>query len=73
VSIANVGTRYILDRPAVTGVIIGARLGMAEHIADNQRVFSFSLDRADYAEIDEVLIKSRDLMAAIGDCGDEYR
>ena len=35
VSIANVGVRYVLDRPAVAGVIVGARLGVAEHLADN--------------------------------------
>jgi aryl-alcohol dehydrogenase-like predicted oxidoreductase len=73
VSIANVGVRYVLERPAVAGVIIGARLGLSEHIADNQRVFGFSLNTADYAHLDEVLAKSRDLMAVIGDCGDEYR
>jgi hypothetical protein len=54
-------------------VIVGARLGLAEHIADNQRVFNFALDEADYAELEPMLAKSRDLMAAIGDCGDEYR
>ena len=55
VSIANVGVRYILDRPAVAGVIVGARLGVAQHIADNARVFGFELDDADYAMIEPVL------------------
>ena len=73
VSIANVGVRYILDRPAVAGVIIGARLGVAQHIAANARVFGFALDPGDVATIEEVLAKSRDLMQVIGDCGDEYR
>ena len=73
VSIANVGVRYVLDRPAVAGVIVGARLGVAEHIADNARTFDVALDAADLAAIDPVLAKSRDLMPAIGDCGDEYR
>ena len=73
VSIANVGVRYILDRPAVAGVIVGVRLGVAQHIADNARVFGFALDSADYAAIEPVLAKSRDLMTLIGDCGDEYR
>ena len=73
VSIANVGVRYILDRPAVAGVIVGARLGVAQHIADNARVFGFVLDADDRTAIDAVLAKSRDLMKAIGDCGDEYR
>ncbi len=73
VSIANVGVRYILDRPAVAGVIVGARLGVTEHLADNARVFSFALDDGDRASIDAILAKSRDLMKSIGDCGDEYR
>jgi aryl-alcohol dehydrogenase-like predicted oxidoreductase len=73
VSIANVGVRYILDRPAVAGVIIGARLGVAEHIADNGMVFGLTLDADDQSAINAVLAKSRDLMKLIGDCGDEYR
>jgi aryl-alcohol dehydrogenase-like predicted oxidoreductase len=73
VSIANVGVRYILDAPAVAGVIVGTRLGVAEHIEDNARVFGFALDADDRASIDAVLVKSRDLMKLIGDCGDEYR
>jgi aryl-alcohol dehydrogenase-like predicted oxidoreductase len=73
VGIANVGARYVLDRPAVAGVIVGARLGLAEHIADNTRTFDVALDAADLAAIEPVLSKSRDLMARIGDCGDEYR
>lgn len=73
VSIANIGVRYILDAPAVAGVIVGTRLGVAEHIADNARVFGFALDAEDRARIDGVLAKSRDLMKVIGDCGDEYR
>lgn len=73
VSIADVGIRYILDRPAVAGVIVGTRLGVAEHRADNARVFGFVLNDEDRAGIEAVLAKSRDLMRAIGDCGDEYR
>jgi aryl-alcohol dehydrogenase-like predicted oxidoreductase len=73
VSIANIGVRYILDRPAVAGVIVGARLGVAQHLADSSRVFDFALDPEDQAMIEAVLIKSRDLMKLIGDCGDEYR
>jgi aryl-alcohol dehydrogenase-like predicted oxidoreductase len=73
VSIANVGVRYILDRPAVAGVIVGARLGLARHIADNARVFGFELDANDHTMIEPVLAKSRDLIKLIGDCGDEYR
>jgi aryl-alcohol dehydrogenase-like predicted oxidoreductase len=73
VSIVNIGVRYVLDRPAVAGVIVGARLGVAQHIADNTRVFGFELEPDDLAAIETVLAKSRDLMRLIGDCGDEYR
>jgi aryl-alcohol dehydrogenase-like predicted oxidoreductase len=73
VGIANVGLRYVLDRPAVAGAIVGARLGVSQHIADNARTFGFALDADDLAAIEPVLAKSRDLMALIGDCGDEYR
>ena len=73
VSIANVAVRYILDRPAVAGVILGVRLGVSEHRADNVRVFDFALDQEDTDRIDAVAARSRDLYGLIGDCGDEYR
>ncbi len=73
ISIANVATRYILDRPAVAGVIIGARLGITNHIVDNSQVFTFTLDRDDINRIEELCAKSNDLFEMIGDCGDEYR
>jgi aryl-alcohol dehydrogenase-like predicted oxidoreductase len=73
VGIANVAARYILDRPAVAGVIIGARLGIADHRDDNARVFGFRLDGDDLASIEEVCRKSNDLYETIGDCGDDYR
>jgi len=73
VSIANVATRYILDQPAVAGVIVGVRLGLSDHHADNAAVFSFQLEAADLAELEPILAQSRDLFAMIGDCGDEYR
>ena len=73
VSIANIAVRYILDRPAVAGVIVGTRLGVAEHREDNVRSFDVTLDMEDHAEIEAILARSRDLYQLIGDCGDEYR
>jgi aryl-alcohol dehydrogenase-like predicted oxidoreductase len=73
VSIANIAIRYILDRPVVAGVIIGARLGIAQHIEENARTLELRLDEREIAEIDAVLDKGRDLYKLIGDCGDEYR
>lgn len=70
VSVANVASRYILEQPAVGGIIIGARLGISEHIGDNLRLFSFSLAGDDRAEIAAVLST---LQPIHGDTGDEYR
>ena len=73
VSIANVAAKYVLDKPAVAGVIIGVRLGIAEHKSDNARVFSLNLDKEDNEKIRSVTSRSNDLFSSIGDCGDEYR
>jgi aryl-alcohol dehydrogenase-like predicted oxidoreductase len=73
VSIANVATRYILDRPMVAGVIIGTRLGVSDNRADTVRVFHLTLTPDNRQRIDTVLAKSKDLFKTIGDCGDEYR
>jgi aryl-alcohol dehydrogenase-like predicted oxidoreductase len=73
VSIANVAVRAIVDRPGVAAVIVGTRLGVAEHMADNARVFGLQLDSDDRARLDAVSAKARDLGKLIGDCGDEYR
>ncbi|HEY7288161.1 MAG TPA: aldo/keto reductase [Vicinamibacterales bacterium] len=69
-SFANVASRYILDQPGVAGVIIGARLGEREHIADTLRLFSLQLTDVDRADIHGALTT---LQAIPGDCGDEYR
>jgi aryl-alcohol dehydrogenase-like predicted oxidoreductase/enamine deaminase RidA (YjgF/YER057c/UK114 family) len=70
VSMANVATRFVMDAPAVGGVIIGARLGRSEHIADTGRLFDLHLDEDDRRRL-------ADAAAALdpipGDCGDEYR
>ncbi|HET7148836.1 MAG TPA: aldo/keto reductase [Candidatus Nitrosopolaris sp.] len=73
VSIANVATRFILEKSAVAGVIIGARLGIDDHRNDNAQVFTFNLGKSDYDAIDAVCTKSNNLFDSIGDCGDEYR
>ena len=73
VSVANVAVRYVIDRPAVAGAIVGVRLGASEHRADTAKVFSFNLDQQDLDQINAVLNRSKDLYQIIGDCGDEYR
>ena len=72
-SIANVSTRFILDRPQVAGVIIGARLGIANHTEDNDKAFDLKLDDGDISSIGKVTARSKDLFEVIGDCGGEYR
>ena len=70
ISIANVACRYILDHPAVAGIIVGARLGETDHIGDNLNLFRFSLDDAARSELDAACAE---LDPIGGDCGDEYR
>ena len=69
-SIANIASMAILENEVVAGVIIGARLGASQHIADNKKMAAIDLDRADIKAIRE----AQNILAPIpGDCGDEYR
>jgi aryl-alcohol dehydrogenase-like predicted oxidoreductase/enamine deaminase RidA (YjgF/YER057c/UK114 family) len=70
VSLANVATRWVLQQPAVAAVIVGARLGESEHRADNLKLFDFTLDEQDSAELEAAFAATRRIP---GDCGDEYR
>jgi len=70
VSIANIACRYILEQPAVGGIIIGARLGERQHVDENLRLFQFTLDETSRAIIRAAMAK---LHSIPGDCGDEYR
>ena len=72
-SIANVATKFILDKPQVAGVIIGARLGIINHREDNIKTFDIKLDQKDISLIETITKKSNNLFEIIGDCGDEYR
>jgi aryl-alcohol dehydrogenase-like predicted oxidoreductase/enamine deaminase RidA (YjgF/YER057c/UK114 family) len=70
ISIANLACRYVLEQEVVGGIIIGARLGKSNRIADNQRLFSFELSAADQRTIRTAL---QELTPIPGNCGDEYR
>jgi aryl-alcohol dehydrogenase-like predicted oxidoreductase len=72
-SIQNVAVRYILDKPAVAGVIVGVRLGVSDHHEETARIFDLIIEESDCEQIDGVLAKGRDLFRLIGDCGAEYR
>ena len=69
-SIANVASRFILEQRGVAAVIIGARLGERDHIADTARLFAFSLAPEDVGELRAAMAT---LQPIPGDCGDEYR
>ena len=69
-SMANVAGRAILDRPSVAGIVVGARLGRSEHIADSLRTCVLELGDQDREELDAAVGALRRVP---GDCGDEYR
>jgi len=64
VSLTAVATRWVLDRPAVAGAIVGARY--AEHLPDTLAVFRLTLDDSDRAAIAAILARST------GPLGDTY-
>ena len=64
VSITNVASRYVLDKPQVAGIIIGAR--NIDHLEANKKVFEFNLDQEDKKSIQVVVNKST------GPKGDTY-
>lgn len=70
VSVANVATRWVLELPAVAGIIVGVRLGERVHRADNLKLFSFALDAEDRGRLNAALAHTTRIP---GDCGDEYR
>jgi aryl-alcohol dehydrogenase-like predicted oxidoreductase len=53
VSLTAVATRWVLQRPHVAGVIVGARY--ADHLGDNLKAFDFELDDDDLVAIERVL------------------
>lgn len=55
VNIAAVAGRWMLDRPGVAGVIVGARY--ADHLAADLKIFDFQLDAADRTAIEQVLAR----------------
>jgi len=69
-SMAYVACRWVLDAPAVAGVIIGARLGRSEHVEETRRLFELEIDERSRAEIEAAIAR---LDPIPGDCGDEYR
>ncbi|KAI1806281.1 aldo/keto reductase [Daldinia bambusicola] len=78
VSLTNIATRWVLQQPAVGAVIVGTRLGISDHVAENLKVFEFELDDNDMYSINGIALgSSRQKVTALfdklGDCGNEYR
>jgi len=69
-TISTIVSRYMLDQPQVAGVILGARLGRSEHLAENLGIFDCVLDSDDLESIQDA---TQRLLPIPGDCGDEYR
>lgn len=77
VSVSNVATRWVLQQPAVSSVIVGTRLGVSGHGDENLAVFDFCLDVDDMHMIDIIALgpnksKTNTLFERLGDCGHEY-
>lgn len=74
-TISSVAVRWVLQHPCVGAVIIGARMGISEHVEENKRIFGWQLDEKDLALIEEVLVdcRAKEVFEAMGDCGAEYR
>ncbi|KXT00119.1 hypothetical protein AC579_7199 [Pseudocercospora musae] len=72
VSIAAVATRWVLDIPIVSAVIVGCRLNdqSREYGMKNLAAFGFELDDEDRKRISDAQAELDDIP---GDCGDEYR
>lgn len=64
VGLGSVALRWVLDRPGVAGVIVGAR--HAAHLDDTRRALALELDDEDRARLDAVLGR------AVGPAGDTY-
>ncbi len=63
VSLSAVASRYVLEKPAVAAVIVGAR--HAHHLSDIAGLCSFHLDAADIALVDGVLRHARGPKGAV--------
>lgn len=49
----------MLEHEYVGAVIVGARMGVNEHVEENLKAFGFKLDEEDFARIQKVLNKCR--------------
>jgi aryl-alcohol dehydrogenase-like predicted oxidoreductase len=58
-SIADVASRYVLEKPQVAAMVIGAR--NANHVDDMKKMFDFSFDTEDVAKLEAVFKQAKEL------------
>lgn len=78
VGVANVAARWVLQQKAVGAVLVGTRLGVSAHGADNIATFGWELTEDEIAAINAGALgekgeKTDAVFANMGDCGQEYR
>jgi diketogulonate reductase-like aldo/keto reductase len=78
ISITNIASRWVLQQPAVGAIVVGNRLGLSNHAAENLNIFRFKLDNDDMTTINRVSLgegghKTKAVFERLGDCGNEYR
>jgi aryl-alcohol dehydrogenase-like predicted oxidoreductase/enamine deaminase RidA (YjgF/YER057c/UK114 family) len=69
-SIANITSAFMLQYPHVAGIILGARLGVSQHVAENLKIHKIQLSDSEIEEINSVISQFNKIP---GGCGDEYR
>jgi diketogulonate reductase-like aldo/keto reductase len=75
ISISVIAVKWVLQHEYVGAVIVGARMGISEHVEENLKTFDFELHEEDLEMIKRALDKCRakEVFEAMGDCGEEYR
>ncbi len=58
-SIASIASRYVLERPQVAAVIMGAR--NTSHIDDTVKMFDFSFDNEDIKKLEDIFSQAKEL------------
>lgn len=72
-TVSAVAIAGVLDQPAVAGAIVGARLGVSQHLTDTARALTIRLDGVERKRIETVTSRAADLRERWGDVGGEYR
>ncbi|KAI5307279.1 hypothetical protein KEM56_001090 [Ascosphaera pollenicola] len=73
-TLKQIGDKHHLTISAVATLIVGTRMGVSEHTAENKKVYGWRLDEEDQQMIEDILrLSARDgMFRDMGDCGGEY-